>query len=237
MEALDFPLIFSSRQSILITLIVKIKPISNLWSQYDDADIAEAFQNFVICIEMLFFAIAHYFVFSHKPYVDPAAAQAPCIHSCFKMLDVSDVAGDVRVHFVDPISIPRPNFKRIKRSFGEKSYEATTTTSSIESETEPLLKSNSSGSGNGESSKLSSGPNGLSDGSLSYSVLTYDEMKVQQRVSRMAPVSNVIEEEKNEGAGGSGSVSSDGTENKDELKLKTNSTPSGKPPHSDSRMA
>jgi len=45
---------------------------------------------------MFFAAIAHYFVFSHKPYVDPAAAQVPCLASCLKMLDVRDVGGDVR---------------------------------------------------------------------------------------------------------------------------------------------
>jgi len=45
---------------------------------------------------MFIAAIAHYFVFSHKPYVDPAAAQVPCLASCLKMLDVRDVSGDVR---------------------------------------------------------------------------------------------------------------------------------------------
>jgi len=45
---------------------------------------------------MFIAAIAHYFVFSHKPFVDPAAAQVPCLASCLKMLDVRDVGGDVR---------------------------------------------------------------------------------------------------------------------------------------------
>lgn len=70
-------------------------------------DVALGLQNFLICIEMLFAAVAHYFVFSHKPYVDPAAAQLPCFTSCLRMLDVRDVYGDVKTHFVDPI--PRPS--------------------------------------------------------------------------------------------------------------------------------
>lgn len=73
----------------------------------------ERLQNFVVVVEMLLFAVAHYFVFSHKPYIDPAAAEVPCIAACLRMLDVRDVAGDVKKHFVDPI--PRPRFK-IKRN-------------------------------------------------------------------------------------------------------------------------
>ena len=58
---------------------------------------------------MLAFAIAFYF-FSHKPYIDRAAAQVPCLHSCFKMVDVRDIYGDIKENFVDPIPVPRiPN--------------------------------------------------------------------------------------------------------------------------------
>ena len=59
---------------------------------------------------MLAFAIAFYFFFSHKPYIDRAAAQVPCLHSCFKMVDVRDIYGDIKENFVDPIPVPRiPN--------------------------------------------------------------------------------------------------------------------------------
>jgi len=62
-------------------------------------------------------AIAHYFVFSHKPFVDPAAAQVPCVTSCLRMLDIRDVYGDVKEHFVDPIPRPKiPRFRVGKRS-------------------------------------------------------------------------------------------------------------------------
>lgn len=66
---------------------------------------------------MLVAAIAHYFVFSHKPFVDPAAAQVPCVTSCLRMLDIRDVYGDVKEHFVDPIPRPKiPRFRVGKRS-------------------------------------------------------------------------------------------------------------------------
>lgn len=50
----------------------------------------------LICIEMLVAAIVHYFVFSHKPYVNPEAAQVPCLTSCWTTLDVRDVATDMK---------------------------------------------------------------------------------------------------------------------------------------------
>ena len=72
-------------------------------------------QNFIICIEMLVAAIAHYFVFSHKPFVDRAAAQVPCVTSCLRMLDIRDIYGDVKEHFVDPIPRPKIPMLRMKR--------------------------------------------------------------------------------------------------------------------------
>lgn len=57
---------------------------------------------------MLGFAVAFYYVFSHKPYVDGAVAQVPCFASCIKMLDLRDIYGDVKEHFVDPLPLPIP---------------------------------------------------------------------------------------------------------------------------------
>ena len=195
---------------------MKIKPISNLWinQDYNDEDVAEAFQNFIICIEMLLFAIAHYFVFSHKPFVDQAAAQAPCIHSCLRMLDVRDVADDMKEHFVDPIS--RPSFEKIRRRFGDKSDSAA---SGAESENDPLLKASVSSSSsvveNGRASSV-----GINDGSLSFSVLTYEGMTVQQRSQRSqrSSLKTVVEEERE------GTTSSDSVGNDDEDKSTTHSS-------------
>lgn len=93
-----------SRQAVLIAVLVKVGAIPETWEGPQ-----EKLQNFVVVVEMLLFAVAHYFIFSHKPYIDPAAAEVPCITTCLRMLDVRDVAGDVKEHFVDPI--PRPRFK------------------------------------------------------------------------------------------------------------------------------
>lgn len=98
---------------MLIAVLVKLKALPSEWEEYDVKDVTEGLQNFIICVEMFLFALAHYFVFSHKPFVDPAAASAPCIASCLRMLDVRDVADDMKEHFVDPI--PRPKLPTITR--------------------------------------------------------------------------------------------------------------------------
>lgn len=47
---------------------------------------------------MFLAAVAHYFAFSHKPYIDMAAQQVPCCLSFMSMWDVSDVTQDVSNH-------------------------------------------------------------------------------------------------------------------------------------------
>lgn len=66
---------------MVIALLVKFGALPNSWKKYDMEDVALGLQNFLICIEMLVAAVAYYFVFSHKPFIDPAAAQvslSPC---------------------------------------------------------------------------------------------------------------------------------------------------------------
>ena len=60
---------------MLIALLVKLGALPDSWRQYDMEDVALGLQNFLICMEMLLAASAHYFIFSHKPFIDPAAAQ------------------------------------------------------------------------------------------------------------------------------------------------------------------
>ncbi len=55
-------------------------------------------QDFIICIEMFFAAVAHYYSFSHKPYIDPTAEQNDCCQSFLHMWDISDVRQDVAEH-------------------------------------------------------------------------------------------------------------------------------------------
>lgn len=100
-----------------MSVLVATGAIPPTWEEYD---LKEGLRDLLVVLEMLVFAIAHYFVFSHKPYVDPAAAEVPCIAACCRMLDVRDVAGDVKRHFVDPI--PRPRFRlSIRRGGGSGS--------------------------------------------------------------------------------------------------------------------
>ena len=56
---------------------------------------------------MLIAAIGFYFIFSHRPYIDSAATQIPCLQSFIEMVDVRDIYDDVRENFVDPIPVPR----------------------------------------------------------------------------------------------------------------------------------
>lgn len=68
---------------MVIALLVKLGALPNSWKKYDMENVALALQNFLICIEMLIAAVAHFFVFSHKPFIDPAAAQVslpPLLH-------------------------------------------------------------------------------------------------------------------------------------------------------------
>ncbi len=164
-------------------MATKVIPVS--WDQYN---LQEGLQNFVVVIEMFFFAIAHYFAFSHRPYIDPAAAEVPCISTCFRMLDVRDVADDVREHFVDPI--PRPFF----RVGGRREEES--------AEDSPLLKRRQGegleSEGNGIND--SDGPH-TSDGipDLSFDVLSYKELdskrKYGQRARMIADAGKKLDDE------------------------------------------
>ncbi len=55
-------------------------------------------QDLVICIEMFVAAVAHYFSFSYRPFVDLAAEPQNCFASFKSMWDFSDVQKDVVEH-------------------------------------------------------------------------------------------------------------------------------------------
>lgn len=122
---------------MLIALLIKVNAIPSYLGSED-----ELLQNFMVVLEMFLFAVAHYFIFSHRPYVDAAAAQVPCIAACLRMLDIRDVAGDVKEHFVDPL--PRPKLHQIiKRSAASSSSNPDSDSEKrLETDTEnsPLLK-------------------------------------------------------------------------------------------------
>lgn len=171
-----------------MSILVKTKAIPDAWDDYDSQ---EGLLNLLVVIEMVLFAVAHYFVFSHKPYIDPAAAQIPCIGTCLRMLDVRDVAGDVKEHFVDPLS--RPRFSR----------------GPVSTEDSPLLNKQLRPNGvhmkgnlptddsdaTLEAGRSEAAP--LSD--LSYDVLTYKDLNSRtrygQRANMIANACRVMEEE------------------------------------------
>jgi Organic solute transporter Ostalpha len=67
------------------------------WTSYDVDDIASGLQEFLICIEMFFAAIAHAFAFPPRDYMDPNGQQPRGILRNLRiMFDVRDVVDDVQ---------------------------------------------------------------------------------------------------------------------------------------------
>ena len=91
----------------------------------------------MVCIEMLIFAIAHYYVFSHKPYVDPASPPPHCCASFVSMWDVSDVRDDIVQHVQSVGNTVRGTVTRNKRA---DTTETTSTRTVNNTEETPLLR-------------------------------------------------------------------------------------------------
>ncbi|KAF7233023.1 hypothetical protein EG68_08955 [Paragonimus skrjabini miyazakii] len=95
-----FVVFMSFWQSILIFILAVTGVFKDvkIWEMHDVKSIGIVLQNFAICIEMFFAALAHHFSFSHQPYVDPDAAEVNCCTSWWSMWDVSDMRRDVFEH-------------------------------------------------------------------------------------------------------------------------------------------
>lgn len=96
-----FVVFFSFWQSVVIAALVKLNaiPIDGTWEFYNNIEeVATGLQDFCICIEMFIAAVAHFFAFSHKPFIDRTAADPNCCSSFLSMWDVSDVKDDVIEH-------------------------------------------------------------------------------------------------------------------------------------------
>ena len=78
-------------QKKLFSILLKIFLYLDLWFDF-------IFQDFCICIEMFFAALAHFFAFSHKPFIDHTVDDQNCCRSFLSMWDVSDVKDDVIEH-------------------------------------------------------------------------------------------------------------------------------------------
>lgn len=125
---------FSFFQSVIISILVYTGVIHESFTagegkDKDVGEIGRSLQDFIICIEMFLAAVAHYYAFSHRPFVDLAAAQIPCCTSFLSMWDVSDVTHDVSEHI-------RHVGNKVKRTVSRKKL----------SENQRLLGSDTNGS-------------------------------------------------------------------------------------------
>lgn len=83
-------------QAVLIAILVKVGVISekHTWEWQSVEAVATGLQDFIICVEMFFAAIAHHYSFSYKPYVQEAE-EGSCFDSFLAMWDISDIRADV----------------------------------------------------------------------------------------------------------------------------------------------
>ncbi|XP_052584493.1 transmembrane protein 184C-like [Peromyscus californicus insignis] len=84
-------------QAVLLAVLVNVGFISekHTWEWQSAAEaVTTGLQDFIICLEMFLVAIAHYHVFSYKPYVQEAE-EGSCFDSFLAMWDVSDVREDI----------------------------------------------------------------------------------------------------------------------------------------------
>ncbi|XP_039181093.1 transmembrane protein 184C-like [Crotalus tigris] len=83
-------------QAVLIAVLVKVGVISekHTWEWQSVEAVATGLQDFIICVEMFFAAIAHHYSFTYKPYVQEAE-EGSCFDSFLAMWDISDIRADV----------------------------------------------------------------------------------------------------------------------------------------------
>ena len=107
---------FSFWQSVLIALlvnggIIRVNWIDPTWSDYDEADCANAIQEFLICVEMFFFAILHLYAFPADEYkadggigpvggynigLNSTMSRRKLTDNLFDLFDVRDVLYDIK---------------------------------------------------------------------------------------------------------------------------------------------
>lgn len=76
------------------------------WTTYDADDIAAGLQEFLICVEMFFAALAHAHSFPPRDYMDPAGGVPRGFKKNIRiMFDVTDVVDDVQGVVDDTVSI------------------------------------------------------------------------------------------------------------------------------------
>ncbi|XP_076049143.1 transmembrane protein 184C isoform X2 [Oratosquilla oratoria] len=101
---------FSFFQGVGIMFLVKFGNFEVIKELDEDEKqkLSNAFQNYLICVEMFIAAVVHHFAFSYKPYVDPEYENGNCCHAFLLMWDISDVRSDLREH----VHVVREGVKR-----------------------------------------------------------------------------------------------------------------------------
>ena len=80
------------------------------WTTYDADDIAAGLQEFLICVEMFFAALAHAHSFPPRDYMDPAGSVPKGFKRNIRiMFDVTDVVDDVQGVVDDTVSTLYPS--------------------------------------------------------------------------------------------------------------------------------
>ena len=80
---------------------------SQEWTTYDVDDVAAGLQEFLICVEMFFAALAHAHSFPPRDYMDPAGGVPRGFKQNIRiMFDVTDVVDDVQGVVDDTVSTP-----------------------------------------------------------------------------------------------------------------------------------
>ncbi|RMX62145.1 hypothetical protein KXD40_008511 [Peronospora effusa] len=102
---------FTYWQSVMISVLVSLGVISEKWhigcpDCWDAQKIASALNDFVICVEMLGFAIAHHYAFAIEDFLAPAGTsgitvpfsnvKAPLLANFMDAINVTDVSTDLK---------------------------------------------------------------------------------------------------------------------------------------------
>nr|XP_060634852.1 transmembrane protein 184C [Anolis sagrei ordinatus] len=129
-------------QAVLIALLVKVGVISEkrTWEWQSVEAVATGLQDFIICVEMFFAAIAHHYSFSYKPYVQEAE-EGSCFDSFLAMWDLSDLRADVTEQVRN---VGRTVFGQPRKMFFGEDLDQNEHTSLLSSSTQDLISAASS---------------------------------------------------------------------------------------------
>ena len=92
---------FSFWQSTLIALSVKLGVLRGI-GNYSAAEVAVAVQDYLICLEMMFAAIAHFYAFPVSDFEKMYSNRLPFFSSAYNVFSMKDVVQDAYDTFLNP---------------------------------------------------------------------------------------------------------------------------------------